>query len=103
MGVTDPFNDEPLRALAYLATAGEHPPVVPADFDKAYQASTRPRRRSRRRARERHGEASEIDVQRLRDMASEAPTIRLVNQIINEAVETMRWPVEGVPNTPAPG
>ena len=32
-------------------------------------------------------EASEADVQRLRDIANEAPFIRLVNQIIADAVE----------------
>ena len=34
-------------------------------------------------------EASEDDTERLKDMASEAPVIRLVNQIIARAVETM--------------
>jgi general secretion pathway protein E len=37
-----------------------------------------------------HGEAAaEDDAERLKDMASEAPVIRLVNQIIAKAVETM--------------
>ncbi len=36
-----------------------------------------------------HGEANEDDAERLKDMASEAPVIRLVNQIIAKAVETM--------------
>jgi general secretion pathway protein E len=36
-----------------------------------------------------HGEASEDDAERLKDLASEAPVIRLVNQIIAKAVETM--------------
>ena len=35
-----------------------------------------------------HGEAHEDDAERLKDMASEAPVIRLVNQIIGKAVET---------------
>ena len=34
------------------------------------------------------GEASEDDTERLKDLASEAPVIRLVNGIINRAVET---------------
>lgn len=34
------------------------------------------------------GEASEEDAERLKDLASEAPVIRLVNQIISRAVET---------------
>jgi general secretion pathway protein E len=87
-GVTDPFNDEPLRALAYLIGRPVSVSLfMPADFDKAYQALYAPHE-----APDGHpvsaGEASEIDVQRLRDMASEAPTIRLVNQIIHDAVET---------------
>src|SRR5204862_2467455 len=34
------------------------------------------------------GEPAEDDVERLRDLASEAPVIRLVNQLIARAVET---------------
>ena len=89
VGIADPFNDEPLRALAYLTGMSVSPRLfVPADFDKAYQAlyvsaagEEGPLEVNGR------AEASEIDVQRLRDMASEAPTIRLVNQIIGNAVE----------------
>jgi general secretion pathway protein E len=36
-----------------------------------------------------HGDANEDDAERLKDMASEAPVIRLVNSIIAKAVETM--------------
>jgi general secretion pathway protein E len=59
---------------------------APAEFDKGYQAlfgetSGDPG------AEGPAGEASDIDVERLRDMASEAPTIRLVNDIIARAVE----------------
>jgi general secretion pathway protein E len=89
VGIADPFNDEPLRALAYLTALPISPRLfVPADFDKAYQAlyvaslaEDGPPKLDG------EAEASEIDVQRLRDMASEAPTIRLVNQIIAAAVE----------------
>ncbi len=38
---------------------------------------------------EENPEAAEDDTERLKDMASEAPVIRLVNQIIAKAVETM--------------
>ncbi len=89
VGIADPFNDEPLRALAYLTAMRITPRLfVPADFDKAYQALYVPSA-SEEGPLEINGsaEASEIDVQRLRDMASEAPTIRLVNQIIANAVE----------------
>jgi general secretion pathway protein E len=88
VGVTDPFNDEPLRALAYLIGRPVRPRLLaPGDFDKAYQAlyALAPSDSSGPEAG--GGEASETDIQRLRDMASDAPTIRLVNQIISDAVE----------------
>ncbi|HEY7550095.1 MAG TPA: ATPase, T2SS/T4P/T4SS family [Hyphomicrobiaceae bacterium] len=88
IGVTDPFSEEPLRALAYLIERSVSPRLLaPADFDKAYQTLYAPSGADADGARAGAGEASEIDVQRLRDMASEAPTIRLVNQVIGEAVE----------------
>jgi len=88
VGVTDPFNDEPLRGLAFLTDLIVSARLfVPADFDKAYQALYAPSNSEAGGPAGSASEASEIDVQRLRDMASEAPTIRLVNQIINEAVE----------------
>jgi general secretion pathway protein E len=87
-GVTDPFSEEPLRALAYLIDRCVSLRLLaPADFDKAYQTLYAPSGAETDGARASAGEASEIDVQRLRDMASEAPTIRLVNQIVGEAVE----------------
>jgi general secretion pathway protein E len=88
VGVADPFNDEPLRALAYLIGRTVSARLfVPADFDKVYQALYAPTHSETDGPQAGAGEASEIDVQRLRDMASEAPTIRLVNQIIHDAVE----------------
>ena len=55
-------------------------------------------------AEESRGEALEDDAERLKDMASEAPVIRLVNQIIARAVETpcLRYPCRTV-RGPAPG
>src|SRR5215475_3910076 len=39
VGVADPFNDEPLRALAYLVDLTVSVRLLaPADFDKAYEA-----------------------------------------------------------------
>jgi general secretion pathway protein E len=88
VGVADPFNDEPLRALAYLIGRPVSARLfVPADFDKAYQALYAPEDADTDGPRTSAGEASEIDLQRLRDIASEAPTIRLVNQIVHDAVE----------------
>jgi general secretion pathway protein E len=88
VGVTDPLNLEPIRALAFLTSLRVDARIfVPADFEKAFDSLYA------LRASEAGGnssgslEASELDVQRLRDIASEAPVIRLVNQIITNAVE----------------
>lgn len=97
VGVTDPFNDEPLGALAYLTNLEVSFSIfTPADFDKAFEslyldhtAGSGPSTGT---------EANELDVQRLRDMASEAPTIRLVNQIIFSAVELRASDIHVEPN-----
>jgi general secretion pathway protein E len=98
VGTADPFNREPLQAIAYLTgLAVDIRIFVPADFDKAfdglYQSQT-----SAGRATRGGEEASELDVQRLRDMASEAPVIRLVNQIIADAVEGRASDIHVEPN-----
>lgn len=87
VGTTDPLSDEPLRALTYATDLAVSVQLfLPADFDRALDAvygGARPDGTA-----EVGGtDASEHDLQRLRDLASEAPTIRLVNQIITEAVE----------------
>lgn len=88
VGITDPFNDEPLRALAYVTERDVHTRLfLPTDFDKAYETLYGSPAESSGQPSDARAEASEIDIQRLRDMASEAPTIRLVNQIIAGAVE----------------
>ncbi len=99
VGVTDPFNDEPIRALAYLTNLTVVPHIfVPADFEKAFDALYVNAADTRALAVHAGAEASEVDVQRLRDMASEAPTIRLVNQIIAQAVETRASDIHVEPN-----
>lgn len=88
VGMTDPFNDEPTRALAYLTELDVHTRLfMPADFDKAYDALYGSPEDNGAHRPNGSAEANDIDIQRLRDMASEAPTIRLVNQIISGAVE----------------
>jgi general secretion pathway protein E len=98
VGVADPLNTEPIRALAYLANVDVVARIfTPADFDKAFDAlyavSSSPDRAAVSDA-----DASEIDVQRLRDIASEAPVIRLVNQIITNAVEAGASDIHIEPN-----
>jgi general secretion pathway protein E len=87
VGVTDPLNDEPIRALAFLTnlTVAAHI-FIPADFERAFEALYVGAADADALAVHGGTDASEVDVQRLRDMASEAPTIRLVNQIIAQAV-----------------
>jgi general secretion pathway protein E len=89
IATVDPFNHEPVRAIAFLTGRNVIPRIIaPAEFDKAFQAlyvgadtaadGTEPAGT---------GDASEVDIQRLRDIASEAPVIRLVNELIANAVE----------------
>ena len=102
VGVTDPFNDEPIRALAFLTNREVVTYIfVPADFDKAFDALYVAATEGDALAVQGGADASEVDVQRLRDMASEAPTIRLVNQIIAQAVETRASDIHVEPNVDA--
>ncbi|HTO68097.1 MAG TPA: ATPase, T2SS/T4P/T4SS family [Bradyrhizobium sp.] len=88
VGVIDPLNSEPIRALAFLTNLKVEVRIfVPADFEKAFEGLYADRANETGRNRPGGLEASELDVQRLRDIASEAPVIRLVNQIITNAVE----------------
>src|SRR5215470_4732187 len=89
VGVTDPFNDEPVRALAFLTNLAVVTYIfVPADCDKAFDALYLGPAESDALAVQGGADASEVDVQRRRDLATEAPTIRVVNQSISQAVET---------------
>ena len=102
IGVIDPFNDEPVRALAFLTNLAAVPHIfVPADFDKAFETLYVSAADEHALAVHGVADASEVDVQRLRDMASEAPTIRLVNQIIAQAVETRASDIHVEPNVDA--
>jgi general secretion pathway protein E len=88
VGVTDPFNREPVHALAYLTNLTVNVRIfAPADFEKVFDALYAARENGADSSPLGGVEASELDVQRLRDIASEAPVIRLVNQIITGAVE----------------
>src|SRR5215470_4801132 len=89
VAVVDPFDHEPLQALAYLTGRSVSMLLISAD-DFAHAIPTLYGDRGKTgqdRFDLRVDEASEADVQRLRDIANEAPFIRLVNQIIADAVE----------------
>jgi general secretion pathway protein E len=98
VGTTDPFDQELCHAIAYLTGLAVRLRIfVPADFDKAFDGLYKSPASVGRSTRGGE-EASELDVQRLRDMASEAPVIRLVNQIIADAVEGRASDIHVEPN-----
>ena len=90
LAVTDPLDDDPIRALAYLlGLRAQLRAVAPAEFERAVQslyletavAAVEPVSTWI------EDDANEVDLQRLKELASEAPVIRLVNQILAKAVE----------------
>ena len=91
LAVADPLDLEPVRALAY-STGYEIDLLIisPAQFEKAWSALYGARQDGAPVLDNdlRANDASEFDLQRLRDIANEAPLVRRVNQIINEAVES---------------
>ncbi|WP_410052174.1 GspE/PulE family protein [Bradyrhizobium sp. SZCCHNS30571] len=99
VGVTDPFNHDPIRALAFLTGLSVDMRLfTAADFDKACAGLYPAMSRSDETRATGGAEANEADVQRLRDLASEAPIIRLVNQIITSAVEARASDIHIEPN-----
>jgi general secretion pathway protein E len=99
VGVTDPFNQEPVRAVAFLTNLALDVRIfTAADFDKAFDALYVTAANDAGGRVPGSTEASEVDVQRLRDIASEAPIIRLVNQIIASAVEARASDIHIEPN-----
>ncbi|RNJ48626.1 GspE/PulE family protein [Methylocystis hirsuta] len=90
LAIADPLDLDPVRALAY-STGHEIELLLisPAQFDKAWSSlygashDDGPILDNDLRA----NDASEFDLQRLRDIANEAPVVRRVNQIIAEAIE----------------
>jgi general secretion pathway protein E len=99
VGVTDPFNQEPVRAVAFLTNLVLDVRIfTAADFEKAFDALYVTAANDAGSRVSSSTEASEVDVQRLRDIASEAPIIRLVNQIIASAVEARASDIHIEPN-----
>jgi general secretion pathway protein E len=88
LGVTDLFNTEPILALAYLTHLSIKLRIfTPVEFERAFKTLYKTGPNDFGQAMPSRLEASELDVQRLRDMASEAPVILLVNQLVTNAVE----------------
>jgi general secretion pathway protein E len=87
VAIVDPLDPLPLQALRYaLDRPVEAVLVTPAAFEEAWSRLD-PKGRGDGAGASDTGQASEVDLQRLRDIASEAPVIRLVNQIIGAAVD----------------
>jgi general secretion pathway protein E len=103
IALVDPFNHDPVRAIAFLTGRETILRIIaPAEFDKVFESlyvgSDANAKGSEPTG---FGDAGEIDIQRLRDIASEAPIIRLVNQLIANAVEAGASDIHVEPNTEA--
>jgi len=87
LAVVDPFDHVPLASVRFVFDRAIHYQIItPAEFERAvetlYGGQATPSTKVVT-----GDDASEFDLERLRDSASEAPVIRLVNQIIAEAVD----------------
>jgi general secretion pathway protein E len=90
IAVLDPFDDEAGDALAYATgLAIERRLASPTLFEKTWAALYGAGKEAPNAldADQRAHEASEFDLQRLRDIANEAPVVRRVNQIVADAIE----------------
>jgi general secretion pathway protein E len=90
LAVVDPLDLEPVEALAYSTGLGvDLRLLTPALFEKAWSSlyGRKPEGVALKDDDAHVEAASEFDLQRLRDIANEAPVIRRVNQIIADAIE----------------
>ncbi|MBO0766451.1 MAG: Flp pilus assembly complex ATPase component TadA [Hyphomicrobiaceae bacterium] len=89
VAIADPFNTEAAAALSYLLGRPVDCGVMAAgDIERALERLYgRGDTVASEAGAEDAGQASEDDVRRLEDMASEAPVIRLVHELITRAVE----------------
>ncbi len=93
MATADPFADEATKAVGYMLDVQVNLAVIaPADIERGlralyHDAGVETHTDEEQAAALVGGDGSEFDIERLRDIANEAPVIRLVNQIISRAVE----------------
>jgi general secretion pathway protein E len=90
--MADPLDDAAARALEFALDKEVHRRVaLPVDIEAAYERLYGEGRSAIDRiydaAGEREDEDRDADLERLKDLASEAPVIRLVNALITRAVE----------------
>jgi general secretion pathway protein E len=92
VAVADPFNAEPLEALSFLLDKPVRAAIAaPRDIELAIARLHTEPAGSRAAAEAGAPEseaASEADIRRLQDLASDAPVIRLVQDLITRAVES---------------
>jgi general secretion pathway protein E len=92
VAMADPLDDRAARALEFALDKPVHRRVaLPADIEAAYERLYGEGRSAIDRisdaAGEREDDDRDTDLERLKDLASEAPVIRLVNAVITRAVE----------------
>jgi general secretion pathway protein E len=93
IAAADPFMGELTRAISYMLDVHVDLAVItPAEIERALRALYNDAGGETHTDVEQvaalvGGDGSEFDIDRLRDIANEAPVIRLVNQIISRAVE----------------
>lgn len=93
IAVADPFIEELARAISYLLDVRVELAVVsPVELERALrtlygETGTETSSDADQVAALIDGDGNDFDIDRLRDIANEAPVIRLVNQIITRAVE----------------
>jgi general secretion pathway protein E len=90
LAVMDPLDAEPFQALAYsTGLTIDLRLATPAQFEKVWSSlyGVKQDGVSLIDSDVRAQEASEFDLQRLRDIANEAPVVRRVNQIVADAIE----------------
>lgn len=88
LATADPFNTDPIAAVGYLlGRPVEHRIMAPADIEQALERLYGRGAGVAADSTSVAEQASEDDVRRLEDLASEAPVIRLVHELITRAVE----------------
>jgi general secretion pathway protein E len=103
VAVTDPLEQSPVEALAYsTGLTLDLRIVTPALFEKAWATLYGQRTDGVALVDDdRAHDASDFDLQRLRDIANEAPVIRRVNQIVGDAIEARASDIHIEPNLEA--
>lgn len=90
LATADPLNLEPVKALAYSTGKSiELKLITPALFEKAWVSlyGNQHQSISILDTDSRFNDANDFDLQRLKDIANEAPVVRRVSQIISDAIE----------------